>query len=106
MVRVNCQNGDGGGSWVGEKRAPNDKAFGPEASFGELLSLGPTALDRLGEIHGLVERSGRWPPPPFPSFLASSSQRRGQRRPLALLSIIYRLWAARRKQVIQDWREQ
>ena len=50
-----------------------NKALGADGwSFGELVALVLSGLDKLGEFYGLVEDAA------FPSFLAGSSPRRAK----------------------------
>ena len=90
------------------KGVPKDKALGPDGwSFGDLLALGPSGLDKLGETYRVVESICRWPAALSQLFTLQLPKVRakdaGQRRPL--LPVIYRLWAARRKHIKKDWRE-
>ena len=77
-------------------RASRKKLWGRTWSFGELLSLG--CLD----ISFAVKSSKLWRsvvggPPPFPDFSLQlpkeGAKDAGQRRPIALLLVLYRLWA-------------
>eukprot|EP00971_Amphidinium_carterae_P061465 1216714-Amphidinium_carterae.2 len=65
-------------------------------------------MRELEVFYHLCDQQGRWPDQLrellYLQLPKEGAMEAGQRRPIALLPMIYRLWAAWQKQRIQDWR--
>ena len=89
---------------------PKDKAKGADGwQAQELQQLPDTAWVILAEIYGLVEFTGDWPAQVknllYLQLPKPGATTAGTRRPIALLPMLYRIWAATRKRDLQVWRD-
>ena len=90
---------------------PRRKAVGLDGwSVPELRLLPDALLDWIADLLETVERTGRWPETlqrPEGLLLAKAGGDAGDpmdRRPIWLLPMLYRLWAAGRAQLFAQWR--
>eukprot|EP00973_Karenia_brevis_P038221 5269741-Karenia_brevis.AAC.1 len=76
----------------------------------ELKCLPIPLLDALGSLFSVVEATGRWPACMCEAWVSLISKGQGhapsQLRPISVLSVVYRLWAARRLRDMLRWQEQ
>ncbi|MCP4245298.1 MAG: hypothetical protein GY772_32580, partial [bacterium] len=89
-------------------RVPPHKAGGPDQwAFSELRLLPLAAFQRLAELLDLVEALGRWPSGltgasvsmiPKPGAVDATGL-----RPIGLMPVVYRLWAAARQPFVRQW---
>eukprot|EP00971_Amphidinium_carterae_P158352 3139194-Amphidinium_carterae.1 len=91
-----------GGLWEVLARIKKGKALGADHwTISELKSLGPEAVGRLEVLLCLFEQQGRWPEQLremlYLQLPKEGAKEAGQRRPIALLPMIYRVWAAWQK---------
>ncbi|MCP4239312.1 MAG: hypothetical protein GY772_02010, partial [bacterium] len=99
---------DGAVLWDIVSRVPIRKASGPDQwSFAELRLLPREAFHRLAEVLGLVEEVGRWPQG-LTGASVSMIPKPGATdacglRPIGLMPVVYRLWAASRQGFVRQW---
>ncbi|MCP4239887.1 MAG: hypothetical protein GY772_04935, partial [bacterium] len=89
-------------------KVPPHKAGGPDQwAFSELRLLPLAAFQRLAELLDLVEALGRWPSGltgasvsmiPKPGAMDATGL-----RPIGLMPVVYRLWAAARQPFVRQW---
>ena len=90
---------------------PSGKAAGPDGWFVEELRLLPDiALERLADLLNRVETDGIWPESLTLALVAMipkvDSPTPREHRPIALMSVLYRLWSKLRcSQLITGWQE-
>ncbi len=82
-------------------RIPSAKASGPDGwSVRELKSLQQGLLDMLAEVFAVCERQGEWPKNCLYLYVVFLTKKAGMgplhQRPIALLSVLYRVWARTR----------
>jgi hypothetical protein len=96
----------GGQVWRTIKSTPIGKAPGRDGwRYAELRAMGTIGADLLAAFYTVVERAGTWPNDIRHSFVAmlpkGGSQDPDDRRPIVLLSVIYRVWAKARGPLFQ-----
>ena len=73
----------------------------------ELKELPPVFWDRLAVLLHLCERVGRWPRPLRAGMVAllpkAGKQDPAEMRPIAVLPLVYRIWAAARRPWVRRW---
>eukprot|EP00971_Amphidinium_carterae_P317819 6318007-Amphidinium_carterae.1 len=98
-----------GGLWEVLARIKKGKALGADHwTISELRSLGLEAIGKLEVLFLFFEQQGRWPDQLrellYLQLPKDGAKEAGQRRPIALLPMIYRIWAAWQKHRVTEWR--
>ena len=97
--------------WDIVRRIPRDKAQGVD-SWGarELKALPRQAYDDLAAVLGQIEKEGQWPPGLLGAIVTLLPKKGDpgplDQRPISLLPMVYRLWAAARGAILKDWFEE
>ena len=85
------------------RKAPGADGLG----VGELRSWPRGLIELLADFYELVEELGVWPGGLDLNLVAmlpkGGSDEPGDRRPIVLLPVVYRLWAAARAGPLRDW---
>eukprot|EP00971_Amphidinium_carterae_P264311 5243162-Amphidinium_carterae.2 len=92
------------------KRCPAGKARGADCwGMGEFKLFPPAAVLDLAQFLKTVELTGTWPEQLremlYLQLPKDGAREAGQRRPIALLPQVYRLWSAACKQDVKQWRQ-
>eukprot|EP00971_Amphidinium_carterae_P125102 2478732-Amphidinium_carterae.1 len=92
------------------KRCPAGKARGVDRwGMSEFKLLPPAAVLDLAQFLTTVELTGVWPEQLremlYLQLPKDGAREAGQRRPIALLPQVYRLWSAACKQDVKQWRQ-
>ena len=93
------------------KRMSADKAFGAEGwRRDELLRLPENILALLAELYEMIECTGSWPQAVSLGVISmlpkGAGLRPGKLRPITVMSLIYRTWAAIRVRELMNWQDQ
>ena len=93
------------GGW-GSTKAPGLDGWRPA----ELKDWPPQLFDLLAAFYGRVEAAGEWPSALSESLVAmlpkGGTRELEDRRPIVLLSVVYRLWGALRASLFGKWLEE
>ena len=93
------------GGW-GSTKAPGLDGWRPA----ELKDWPPQLFDLLAAFYGRVEAAGEWPSALSESLVATlpkgGTRELEDRRPIVLLSVVYRLWGALRASLFGRWLEE
>eukprot|EP00973_Karenia_brevis_P094598 12423279-Karenia_brevis.AAC.1 len=75
----------------------------------EMRRLPAILLDALADMFNIIEETGRWPAALQQASVSMASKGEGMQplnmRPISVMSVVYRLWAARRLQDLTAWQE-
>ena len=93
------------------RRMASNSACGPDGwRAGELKALPEAMLERLVVMLTVVESSGRWPEALATGFISLIPKGEGaapeKLRPISVMSVVYRAWAATRLRELVAWQEQ
>ena len=79
-------------------------------SVAELRHMPPELLFRLCELLGKIEELGQWPSAIRQGLITPVPKGKGlvagEMRPITIMSVLYRLWAATRMRALAAWQEQ